>query len=232
MNFRQHALSTAALIALIGATAPTTAAAQSTEFTWYGRIDLGLESTNDGDVSRFMTSNYASRLGIKGEHKLNADLSAIFQVETGVAPDDTANSKAFASRNSFVGLKTAAAGTVLMGTYDMPLKTLEGTSGGLWGQGDLLEILVHGKGSRVAIGNTNFQNVHTRKTNVLNYTSPKLANAIVAKLAYSPDETKTAAVAKPVFGASVEFNNGMFNAGLAIENQKNANAISATVNTF
>ena len=229
MNFRQHALSTAALIALIGAAAPV--AAQSTEFTWYGRIDLGLESTNDGDVSRFMTSNYASRLGIKGEHKLNADLSAIFQVETGVAPDDTANSKAFANRNSFVGLKTAAAGTVLMGTYDMPLKTLEGTSGGLWGQGDLLEILVHGKGSRVAIGNATFQNVHTRKTNVLNYTSPKLANAIVAKLAYSPDETKTAAVAKPVFGASVEFNNGMFNAGLAIENQKNANAISATVNT-
>jgi predicted porin len=183
---------------------------------------MGLESTSDGDVSRLMASNFASRLGIKGEHKLNADLSAIFQVETGVAPDDTANSKAFANRNSFVGLKTASAGTVLVGTYDMPLKTLEGTSGGLWGQGDLVEILVHGKGSRVAIGNANFQNVHTRKTNVLNYTSPKFANVIVAKLAYSPDEAKTAVLNKSVFGASVEYNDGMFNGGLAIEQQKDA----------
>ncbi|MGY0196418.1 porin [Leptothrix sp. BB-4] len=216
MQHTRKILAAAALLSLAGA-----ASAQSTEFTWYGRVDLGLESTNDGAVSRVMASNFASRLGIKGEHKLNADLSAIFQVETGVAPDDTANSKTFANRNSFVGLKTAAAGTVLVGTYDMPLKALEGTAGGLWGQGDLIEILVHGKGSRVAIGNANFQNVHTRKTNVLHYASPKFAN-IVAKVAYSPDEAKTTALNKTVFGASVEYNDGTFNGGVAIENQKDA----------
>ncbi|MDP4302966.1 porin [Leptothrix discophora] len=220
MQHTKHILAAAALLTLAGA-----ASAQSTEFNWYGRIDLGLESTNDGDVSRVMASNFASRLGIRGEHKLNANLSAVFQVETGVAPDDTANSKAFANRNSFVGLKTATAGTVLVGTYDMPFKALEGTAGGLWGQGDLLEILVNGKGSRVAIGNANFQNLHTRKTNVLHYASPKFANAIVAKLAYSPDEAKTTTQNKTVFGASVEYNDGMFNGGVAIENQKDANGV-------
>ncbi|MEY2655149.1 MAG: hypothetical protein RLZZ524_2177 [Pseudomonadota bacterium] len=221
MQHTRNLLAAAALLTVAGA-----ASAQSPEFNWYGRIDLGLESTSDGDVSRVMASNFGSRLGIKGEHKLDAGLSAVFQVETGIAPDDTANSKAFANRNSFVGLKTATAGTVLVGTYDMPLKALEGTSGGLWGQGDLVEILVHGKGSRVAIGNANFQNVHTRKTNVLHYASPKFANAIVAKLAYSPDEAKTetpTALNKTVFGASVEYNDGMFNGGVAIENQKDAN---------
>lgn len=222
INTRKNIFSIAALLALVGAAAPMAASAQSTEFTWYGRIDLGLESTSDGDVSRIMASNFASRLGIKGEHKFNPALSAIFQVETGVAPDDTANSKAFANRNSFVGLKSANAGTVLVGTYDMPLKTLEGTSGGLWGQGDLLKILVHGRGSRVAIGNANFQNVHTRKTNVLHYASPKFANVIVAKVAYSPDEAKTTVLNKAVFGASVEYNDGLFNGGVAIENQKDA----------
>jgi predicted porin len=222
MTFRKHALSIAALTALVGAAAP--AAAQTTEFTWYGRIDMALESTSDGDVSRLMGSNFASRLGIKGEHKLNVDLSAIFQVETGVAPDDTAQSKTFANRNSFVGLKTAAAGTVLYGTFDMPLKTLEGTASGLWGQGDLLEILVHGKGTAAGVGAT-FKNVHTRQKNVLNYTSPKFANAIVAKLAYSPDEAKTTTLNKTVFGASVEYNDGTFNGGVAMENQKDAVAV-------
>jgi predicted porin len=220
MQNTRNILAAAALLSIAGA-----ASAQSPEFNWYGRIDIGLESTSDGDVSRVMASNFGSRLGIKGEHKLGADLSAIFQVETGIAPDDTANSKAFANRNSFVGLKTATAGTVLVGTYDMPLKALEGTSGGLWGQGDLVEILVHGKGSRVAIGNAAFQNVHTRKINVLHYASPKFANAVVAKLAYSPDEAKTTTLNKSVFGASVEYNDGMFNGGVAIENQKDANGV-------
>lgn len=219
MQHTRKLLAAAALLSLAGA-----ASAQSTEFTWYGRIDMALESTNDGAVSRLMGSNFASRLGIKGEHKLNDGLSAIFQVETGVAPDDTANSKTFASRNSYVGLKTASAGTVLFGTYDMPLKTLEGTSGGLWGQGDLHEILLHGKGTAAAVGAT-FKNVHTRQKNVLNYTSPKLGNAVVAKLAYSPDEAKTTTQDKTVLGASVEYNDGTFNGGLAMENQKDAVAV-------
>lgn len=231
MNFRKHALSTAALIALVGATAPV--AAQTTDFTWYGRIDLGLENNRVNNVTRTMVNNYASRLGIKGEHKFNDALSGIFQVETGVAPDDTAQSKAFANRNSFLGLKSTVAGQFIVGTHDMPLKSLEGTTGVMWGQGDLVEILVHGKGTKAGVGST-FANVHTRQTNVLLYTSPKFANAVVAKLAFSPDEGKTSAAGangalnKSVFGASVEYNDGTFNAGLATQTAKQFNGALAT----
>lgn len=238
INTRKNIFSTAALLAIVGAAAPMAVSAQSVDFTWYGRIDIGLESNSNGSVNRTAIQNFGSRLGIRGERKFGADLSGVFQVETGIAPDDTAQSKAFASRNSFVGLKSASAGTFIVGTHDMPLKTLEGTTYGLWGEGDLVEILVHGKGSRVAIGNANFSNVHTRQTNVLLYTSPKFANAVVAKLAYSPDEGKVAATAtvpeisKPVMGASVEYNDGVWNAGLAMQSQKDFIAPTATTGGF
>lgn len=238
MNFRKHALSAAALIALVGAAAPATVAAQSTDFTWYGRIDLGLENSRVNNVTRTMVNNYASRLGIKGEHKFNDALSGIFQVETGVAPDDTAQSKTFANRNSFLGLKSAVAGQFIVGTHDMPLKSLEGTTGVMWGQGDLAEILVHGKGTKAAVGST-FSDVHTRQKNVLLYTSPKFANAVVAKLAFSPDEGKTPAAGangalnKSVFGASIEYNDGTFNAGLATQTMKQFNgALAAGTTAF
>lgn len=233
LSFRKNALSAAALLAVAGATMGTAAQAQSVDFSWYGRIDMGLENGDNGAVSRTFVNNFASRLGLRGERKFGADLTGMFQVETGIAPDDTANSKAFANRNSFVGVKSVRLGTALIGTHDMPLKALEGTSGGLWGQGDLLEILVHGKGTAATVGSS-FGNVHTRKTNVLHYASPKFMN-VVAKVAYSPDEAKVAAAgavpeyAKSMFGASVEYNDGTFNGGLAWQSQENFAAPTATV---
>ena len=68
-----------------------------------------------------------------------------------------------------------------------------------------------------------FNNVHNRKTNVVLYTSPKYMN-VVAKLAFSPDEAQTATNNKAVHGGSVEFNNGMYNFGVAYENQMNFSA--------
>ena len=94
MQARKNILLSAALIAAV--VLPGAANAQAVDFTWYGRIDMALENNKDGTLSRTMFQNFASRLGIKGERKFGADLSGIFQVETGVAPDDTANSKAFA----------------------------------------------------------------------------------------------------------------------------------------
>jgi len=234
---RPSSLALAALAAVAGSTFAPAAAAQqqpATEFTWYGRIDMAMERGSNGNVNRTMLQNFSSRLGIRGEHKLSDSLSGVFQVETGIAPDDTTQSKTLASRNSFVGLKSAPAGTVIAGTHDMPLKTLGATMYSLWGEGDLEEVIIHGKGSRAAIGSANFDNVHTRKTGVLLYTSPKLFNT-VAKLAYSPDEAKVNAAgavptyAKSMWGASAEYNDGLFNGGLAYQNQDNYIAPTATV---
>lgn len=223
---RNNILTLGAALVATGAMLPGAASAQNVDISWYGRVDLALESNNNGTLNRTLIQNFSSRLGVKGERKFGTTLSGIFQIETGVAPDDTTQSKTLASRNSFVGIKSAAAGTLIAGTHDMPLKTLEGTAYSLWAEGDLQELIIHGKGSRVALGNAVFNNVHTRQTNVLLYTSPKFAN-VTAKFAYSPDEGKTAAtatapaIAKPVMGLSIAYDDGMFNAGLATQSQKN-----------
>lgn len=188
------------------------------DFSIYGRVDLALESNNDGQLGRTALQNFSSRFGFRGERKFNDSLSGIFQVETGFAPDNTAQSKSLASRNSFVGLKSSSMGTLIMGTHDMPLKSLEGTANLLWGEGEAMEVIIHGKGSRAAMGSAVMDNVHTRKTNAVLYSSPKFSH-IVAKLAYSPDEAQTATTNKTMYGASVEFNNGTWNLGLATQSQ-------------
>jgi predicted porin len=206
------ALATGLLLAssAIAQTAPTV--------TLYGRIDLGLESVNDGTLTKTMLQNYASRIGFKGERGFSGDLAGVFQVETGVAPDDTSQSKAFANRNSFVGLKSKSMGTFLVGTYDSPLKSLDagGYAGTLYGEGEAMEVIIHGKGTRTA--GSNFDNVHTRQTNNLVYLSPKFADMVV-KASYAPDEGQTATTNQPLYAASLEWNNGTYNAGIATQSK-------------
>ena len=208
------ALATGLLLAssAIAQTAPTV--------TLYGRIDLGLESVNDGTLTKTMLQNYASRIGFKGERGFSGDLAGVFQVETGVAPDDTSQSKAFANRNSFVGLKSKSMGTFLVGTYDSPLKSLDagGYAGTLYGEGEAMEVIIHGKGTRTAVGSSLFDNVHTRQTNNLVYLSPKFADMVV-KASYSPDEGQTATTNQPLYAASLEWNNGTYNAGIATQSK-------------
>lgn len=189
--------------------------------TIYGRLDLVAERSDDGKVSRSVLQNVSSRLGVKGERRINDDLSGIMQIETGVSPDDSANSGALASRNSYAGLKSARFGTLIAGKHDMPFKSLEGTANQLWGSAEAMEIIIHGKGSGRVLGAA-WNNVHTRQTNVLQYWSPKFAN-IRVKLAYSPDEVNgaPATVKAPIFGGSVEYDDGRFNLGLATETQEN-----------
>ena len=213
-------------MAVLFAASATASMAQTTvnpSFVIYGRIDTALEFNNDGKQDRTALQNFFSRFGFKGERDFSGDLSGLFQVETGFAPDDTSQSKTLASRNSYVGLQSKSLGRVIMGTHDMPLKSLEGNASQTWGEGDLMELVIHGKASRTGIGSALFNNVHTRKTNMVMYTSPKYMN-IVAKLAFSPDEAQSATNNKAVHGGSVEFNDGTYNFGVAYENQLNFSA--------
>ncbi|MFM6992553.1 MAG: porin [Rhodoferax sp.] len=226
-----------------GMTLASCAFAQSApSVTLYGRLDMGIESASNGDVSKMMLQNYASRFGIKGDRSFGTDLSGIFQVETAFSPEDGKNQNQqpnltttqttgyLASRNSFVGLKSNSMGTFLIGNYDMPLKSLDGggVASTLWAEGDAMEVIIHGKGTKTS--GTNFDNVHTRQNNNLVYISPKFAD-IVVKAAYSPDEAKTATTDQPVYSVSAEWNNGRYNVGLATQKKSvsdKAFAMSAT----
>jgi len=187
--------------------------------TLYGRLELGIESANDGALTRTMLQNFASRFGIKGERGISSDLTGLFQVETGIAPDETGLSKTLASRNSFVGLKSNSFGSVLVGTYDSPLKSLDagGFAGTLYGEGEAMEVIIHGKGTATAIS-SGFNDVHLRQKNNLVYLSPKFADMVV-KAAYSPDEVQTATTNQPLYAASLEWNNGTYNAGIATQSK-------------
>jgi predicted porin len=238
--------------------------------TLYGRMDLGLESVNNGDFNKTMLQNYASRFGIKGDRSFSSDLTGLFQVETAFSPDDGKNENVYAtastgnvggkqvvlktgqttgylgSRNTFVGLKSNSIGTALFGNYDTPLKSLDGggVASTLWGEGDAMEVIIHGKGTATSLTKpadttlgstataTLFANVHTRQNNNLVYISPKFADTVV-KVSYSPDEAQTATTNQPLYSASVEWNNGTYNAGFATQTQQVSTADYAmTANKF
>ncbi len=198
--------------------------------TLYGRLDVGVESANDGALTKTMLQNFSSRFGIKGERGFSTDLSGLFQVETNFRPDDNTGADALANRNSFVGLKSASFGTLLMGNYDTPLKLLDagGYAGTLYGEGEAMEVIIHGKGTTTVVPTlVNFGNVHTRAKNNLVYISPKFADMVV-KASYSPDEAKSATQDIPLYAASLEWNNGTYNAGIATQSKGATAAATAT----
>ena len=73
-------------LAVTGAFAP--ASAQGIDLTRYGRIDLTVESNTNGNLNRSLIQNFSWRLGVREERKFSTDLSGVFQIEIGVAPDD------------------------------------------------------------------------------------------------------------------------------------------------
>lgn len=228
---------------------PLTAFAQASSVpsvTLYGTIEMAVEANNDGTKDRIALQNFSSNFGMKGERPFSGDLSGLFQIETGYAPDDTAQSKTLANRNSFVGLKSKSMGTLLIGTNDMPLKDLKGTTKIMLGEGEAMETIIHGRGTNQSAsatvvpkgamaGTGAFGQVHTRKTNLIEYISPKFSN-ITVKIAYSPDEVATTPTttapnySQQMFGASAEYNDGTWNAGVATQSQSNVIAPSFTTN--
>lgn len=201
--------------------APATSA--RTGITVYGRFDLGYESNDDGAVTRKVLNSYSSRVGLKGTRVLSDDLTGIVQIETGVAPDDNANAGTWGSRETYAGLRSKALGTVKLGKHDSPFKDLEGDAAPMWGSGEAMEVIIHGKGTAVASGST-WANFHTRYTNAIQYETPKFAK-VQGKVAYSTDEVNGASgtVKKPAWAASVDWDTGAYYAGLAYQVTENFN---------
>ncbi|HEU0219847.1 MAG TPA: porin [Gallionella sp.] len=113
------------------AKAPAPAAASAVPgVTVYGRIDLSYDFINNGTsaagvagANKSNVSSNVSRLGFKGSEGLSDGLSAIWQIEQQINIDNsTTNANTLASRNSFLGLKSDSAGTVLLGRHDTPYK--------------------------------------------------------------------------------------------------------------
>jgi len=118
------------------------------EVTIYGHADVSLDYQTNG-MGDFHTggqkvtgrngwlpdvSSNLSYFGIRGERAINNDLKGVFQFETEVAyaatpgasdqaTDTTAQKFSLGSRNSFVGMQSAAYGAIKLGKTDTPYKT-------------------------------------------------------------------------------------------------------------
>ncbi len=93
----------------------------------YGKLFVGLDYiSNKGvganaDVDTVTVSSNASRFGIKGEDELTPTLSAIYQVEWGIAAS-TVGTNDLTGRNRFLGLKSTELGALKFGAFDTALK--------------------------------------------------------------------------------------------------------------
>lgn len=87
----------------------------------YGKLNLSIDydGGNGASTSSDLISN-SSRVGMKGDFKINDKLTGIYQLEYQV---DVANnsSSTFKTRNSFLGI-TGNFGTIRLGTYDTLIK--------------------------------------------------------------------------------------------------------------
>lgn len=92
----------------------------------YGKLHLNFGSYDKkvaGGNDNWLLSSNASRLGFKGQIKLDDGLIGTYKIETEVAVEDGTTD--FATRNTYVGLK-GGFGEVRLGRHDSPLKMAQG----------------------------------------------------------------------------------------------------------
>lgn len=90
----------------------------------YGRADVSLQSSDEGEGSFSEIKSNASRIGFKGNHQLNDDLEVVYKAEFEVDLDGDSDD-VFKGRNQYIGLK-GNFGEVLLGKNDSMLKQSQG----------------------------------------------------------------------------------------------------------
>lgn len=169
--------------------------ADATLPTVYGKFNVSLEQRDleSAGTDQWELNSNASRLGVKGSVDINdSDLKVVYQAEYEINADDGADgsvkatidpaataptdikssSVPFSQRNTFVGLQ-GNFGQVIVGKIDTPLKTSEGKVDQFNDLHADIDVLVGGQ---------------NRANNIVQYSSPKLAENIVLNAAFIPAE--------------------------------------------
>ncbi|WP_185266014.1 porin [Halopseudomonas xiamenensis] len=200
------------LIAIVVGAAAVMPALAMADVSIYGRAHVSTDFLDDGaDYSETNLSSNASRLGFKGEHQINSDVKAFFQIEqqinfaSGSSDGDSTN---FSTRDTFVGVTGNNWGAIQMGRFDSPFKVARGPAN-LFGDqvGDMRNL--------TRVGNARFDE---RYDNTVQYTTPDL-NGFNIKLAYSVHQGQSAAQDHDSdgFSASLNYAAGPFEGALAYE---------------
>ncbi|MES2115330.1 MAG: porin, partial [Pseudomonadota bacterium] len=201
-------------IAILGAMS-NVAFAQS-NVTIYGTVDAGIVNERGGAAGSVtkVTSGVASasRLGFKGTEDLGGGLSAVFVLESGIKADTGASDVAgsIANRQSYVGLVSKDAGTVLLGRQYTPYyETLRDVA-------DPFALGLAGTAKNLFAT----QDTLTRNSNAVTYRTPSM-NGVQAELSYSAGEQNSNAKAQRQVGGSIGYSNGPLNASFAYNSRNN-----------
>nr|MBF0681227.1 porin [Pseudomonas sp.] len=204
------------LIAIAVGAAISVPAVAMADVSFYGRAHISMDYLDDGArYSETNLSSNSSRLGFKGNHQINPDLEAFFQIEQQINFTTGASSGGtdFATRNTFVGL-SGNFGAVQAGRFDSPFKVARGPFNIFSDQvGDMNNL------ARVTSGR-----LDERYDNTIQYTTPSMGgfNANVAYSMYkgqSVNITDTDANNEDsdAFSVSLNYAGGPLEATLAYE---------------
>ncbi|OUS25351.1 porin [Thalassotalea sp. 42_200_T64] len=205
---------TSTALALVAAfTAPAMAA---DEINFYGKANVTIQMSDDGEGSFSEVKSNASRLGVTGGLKINDALSVVYKAEFQVDMDGDSDDN-ITARNQYIGLK-GNFGTVLLGKNDTVTKQSQGKVDIF---SDLeADIKVLWKGEN-------------RMSDTLTYFTPKFG-LFQAGLTYSAegDEQSDAGISAAVTYGDAKLKSNNFYAAVAIDSEvKGYDIFRATVAT-
>jgi len=231
------------LLAIAAMTAFAGAAQAQSSVTVYGtldasvaRVDTGLTATNGLTTALAGGATVSDRLGFKGVEDLGGGRSAVFQLETGMAPFSANNGQAGAGdgtaktsstpgsfittrRPMFVGLSDKALGTLQAGSmYSLGFNfTGWGDVAGNNTLGTNLSqaTVVSSAADNTAAVTTNTTAAYKMNSNALQYVSPTWNGVTVS--AYSVMQSTAASGAGKVNAAGVAYSLGKFSANSVYE---------------
>ncbi|BAN36330.1 outer membrane protein (porin) [Sulfuricella denitrificans skB26] len=217
-------------LAIAAALAPAAAMADSGNVSIYGIMDASYDITDNGNstagaagIRTQKVSSNSSRLGFKGTEDVGNGLSAIWQIESQINADgngltsSATGGTTFGGRNTFLGLSSKTAGTVILGRHDTPYK-LATRSLDYFGDGLADNRNLMGQGASYNLGATNFS-FDGRQPDVVAYISPTMSgfHAAVAYVAGAELVTTSGQTKGNAWSAMGMYNNGPLMASLAYE---------------
>lgn len=177
---------------------------------FYGKVNVSVQNTQEGDDSVSEISSNASRLGVKGNINLNHGLQGIYKAEYQIAVDDGDNGgQTFSQRNTFAGIK-GNFGQVIVGNFDTPLKKAQKKI-------DLFNDLEGDIKSAITKSDN-------RTKNIAQYTTPTLSG-FVATVAHIASENETV---NDGTSSSLTFTHKKIYAAIAYDTDVEADGIDVT----
>jgi predicted porin len=209
------------IIALAIAAAVSAPAFADSNVTIYGVANLSYDMTQSGAVGNSFSNNKVSsntsRIGFKGNEDLGDGLSAVWQIETlvqmdGTAPTATNGANQFGGRNTFLGLSSASAGTVLMGRHDTPYN-ISNRKYDLFTDGLADNRSIMGGGTNAAAS------FNGRQPNVLAYISPAMSGftGAIAYVAGAEGQTVATETKGSAWSLAALYGNGPISANFGYE---------------